>query len=82
MNNNVANVDQNPAAVGFSLNLAVNFVFVTNFVFYSVGNAVKHAVACSGADDEIVGEIDLIADVQQNDVLGFMVFQNFNDISC
>lgn len=81
VNKDVAVVHQDPAAGRFAFDgNREPTVFLFDRLAHTVGNCLDLAVAVSGADDEKIGDDHVGAEVEENDVLGFLVFDGINDV--
>lgn len=82
MDDNIAEIDQQPAALGNTLCPGVNLILRSHFFDDYICQGADHPIAGTGANDEIVGEVNLIADIHQHNVLSFMLFEQINNFSC
>jgi hypothetical protein len=56
-------------------------VFSFYFVHGGGSQGVQHAVAGSGADDEVIGKRGYLFDVEQDDVFAFFIFECVDDVA-
>jgi hypothetical protein len=64
----VAKISYQPAITGLAFNLAILVKFVFDLLNNSLHQAVQHAVAGAGTNNEVVGKRCDIMDVQKEDV--------------
>lgn len=75
MKDNIAKIGQHPAIHGVALHARVAFVGFLNRFGGAFKQRIQHALAGAGADDEIVCEGGDTAEVQQEDIFRFFVFE-------
>lgn len=77
----VAVIHQHPTAVAFAFDgNGQTVVLVLDGFAHAVGKRLDLAVAVPGADDEKISDDCVLGEVEQNDVLGFLVFNGVNNI--
>lgn len=81
MDNNISNIKKHPSPFCDALYDATDLIFFPDFVFYCIGQALKHSVACTCADNKIICKIDLFSDIHQRYFFRFMIFQYFDNFS-
>ena len=66
--------------------LPIHAAFFLEILFCSLlntfGKGVQHAVTGAVANDEIICKRSDLPDVEEQDVLGYFVFQGFDDLMC
>ena len=82
MNNHISVIHDDPAVAGEALLLSLLVVLGANVFDRGSGERVEHAVACAGADHEIVGKRNNIFNIYQDDVFPFFVFKGVYDFTC
>lgn len=80
MDDHIAEVNQDPAAGGVALEARrLEAVLFVRGLGHTVRQGVELAFAAARADDEVIGERALALQVEQDDVLGFFVFEGFDE---
>ena len=81
MNNDINEVYGDPAAVCRAFHIAINLMFALYFIQHGMHQTAQHALACSWTNDEIISKgIDFL-NVEQDNILAFLVLQIIDDIS-
>ena len=81
MDNDISNIKKHPSPFCDALHDAMNLIFFSDFVFYRIGQALKHSVTCTCANDKVICKIDLFSYIHQRYFFRFMIFQNFDNFS-
>jgi hypothetical protein len=81
MDNDIAEVHNDPAITGVALFFAFLLVLLADVIDGGVGKRVEHAVTGAGADNEIVGKRNDLFQVDQDDILPFGIFQGVYDFA-
>ncbi len=79
MHDHVAVINHHPALARFALLAAALVVLGAHALQRAVCQGIQHAVAGAGADHKVIGEGRYILDVQQENVLTFLVFERIDN---
>jgi hypothetical protein len=80
MHDHVAEVHHQPAFLRPALHAPFFLEIRFGCFEYALGKRVQHAITGAVAQDEIIGERGDFLDVEEQDVLGFFIFQGFDDL--
>ena len=79
MQYHVAVIHHHPAVAGIAGFASLLAVVFADAFHHAVCQRIQHAVAGAGADDEVIGKLDDLLQVEQYDVLAFFIFQSVDD---
>jgi hypothetical protein len=81
MDNDIAIVHDQPAVMGKPLFFPFFLVFDAHVFDDGISKRIEHTVAGTGADDKIVGKRNDAFQVDQKDVLPFLIFKGVDDFT-
>lgn len=81
MNDDVAEIDQQPASFSNALGSGVNLILGPHFTGNRISQRPYHSFARSSTNNKVVCKINLIAYVHQDDVFSLMLLEHLNNFS-
>ena len=81
VDDDIAVIHDDPAVAGIPLFFRLLFEHFADIIDGGIGERIQHAVACTGADDEIVGKRGNAFKVEQDNIFPFFIFERVDDLT-